>query len=450
MHMRLLTDRWLSLAALLWSFAVALVISSVVHAGPQGSGVRPSVNAPKAGHVDPNHPLFEFAPEDGTGMGAVCSCATPTDKSGTAITFTRASSGTCLKGNTLTGIENGDLVTCTTNQARVMPGGDGTGGLGLLVEGARTNNTPRSQEFDHAAWTSDQSGVAAPVVTANVATAPDGTLTADRLQVPATTGSQYSQIYQGSGCVTASATSASIFLKAHNGASAGTLDLCIQNPGTFCKACPFNPTTWTRCTLSGGVESVIIIGSNAVYGAGSGALGAAADVDLWGAQCEDAASSSSYIPTTTVAVTRALDVATFDVGSSINRTGSAAATIVSANNSLSAASLISVAGTSLTYLSIGQLTSGQAYIFDGTTIVNTTAGSNFASPHRFWSSWNAADAFSMTATNDTDSKTASGAFDGDMQGGTTTVSLGGENSGAGWVYGTIKRVCIDTSTTRCR
>src|SRR4029077_1644502 len=133
-------------------------------------------------------PLFEFAPASGVGMGTACACTTPTGSKGETLTFARSSSATCLKtvGTAPQTIANGDMVTCTTNQPRVMPGADGTNILGLLVEDARTNSALRSQQIENAAWTAANAVVAAPTITANAAVAPDGTTTAERVQIPAT------------------------------------------------------------------------------------------------------------------------------------------------------------------------------------------------------------------------------------------------------------------------
>lgn len=248
--------------------------------------------------------FFEFAPAGGLGMGAACACTTPTGAKGEALTFTRDSAGTCLKGSTLA-IANGDMVTCSTDQPRVMYGGDGTGGLGLLVEPARTNTALRSQEIeiDGGVWLPLNQVSAAPLVTSNAGVAPDGTTTAERIQFAACTAGNYSVVYQPNACAGGSNTR-SVFLKGVSGSGTTTI-----NPGSgAAQSCSFNATTWTRCVQENvAVAAHVMIGNNCAPG---GTL-SAADVYVWGAQCELGASASSYIPTAGSTVERKGELATF-------------------------------------------------------------------------------------------------------------------------------------------
>ena len=252
--------------------------------------------------------FFEFAPANGAGMGAACACAAVTGAKGEALTFSRASTGTCTKGNTTTSVNNGDLVSCTSNQPRVMPGGDGSGGLGLLVESSRTNSLLWSGDMSNAAWTKNGSVIAAPTVTGNFATAPDGTLTAARVQFPAATaGGQASQLFQ-TACPVGFVNSGSVFLKG-NGTSSGTVDFWqYNNSGPVCVTCTYNSSTWTRClnqtTTAAGVGIFAVANDTATCG---GTSRAAVDVLISGTQCETGPYATSYIPTTTVAVARAAD-----------------------------------------------------------------------------------------------------------------------------------------------
>src|SRR5688500_13085954 len=111
----------------------------------------------------------------GPSPGQECAGAL-TGTRGEALTFSRAGSGMCTKGD-------GTMVLLGNNVPRVQPGG-------LLMEAARTNLMVRSQEFDNAVWTKNATGAGvAPVVTANYAVAPDGTTSAERVQFSATPSS---------------------------------------------------------------------------------------------------------------------------------------------------------------------------------------------------------------------------------------------------------------------
>lgn len=252
--------------------------------------------------------FFEFAPTNGAGMGAACACTTPTGAKGEVMTYTRASNGTCTKtatgGLATTGIANGDLVVCSTNQPRVEY--DGAGVLGLRVEAARTNSTLRSEELDNVAWSSNNSGIALPTVTANAATAPDGTVTADRLQIPgSTTAGHYSQLYQLSACPGgAAAQIASVYLRGVSGSGS----VCLKI-GTNVATCNYVSGSWSRCTPSiNAAASTTLALSVDVTACGANAAGV--DAYVWGAQCENSGTyATSYIPTTSATVTRAVDIA---------------------------------------------------------------------------------------------------------------------------------------------
>jgi hypothetical protein len=276
--------------------------------------------------------FFEFAPSNGAGMGSACACAAVTGAKGEALTFTRTGDATCSRqGLATTGINNGDLTVCTGNQPRVEPSG---GVLGLRVEGARTSSVLRSQEVDNASWvTVGVLGPAAPTITANAATAPDGTLTADRVQVnacaPVGSASAVYQNYTG----TAAAWSGTLYVRGNG--SGGTLNLYyFDTTAALGNAvnCNYVSASWTRCDVPrtfantthrfgfGCVNDAVI--------SGSGNTGAA-DVFVWGAQSEVGAYATSYIPTVASATTRNAESATFPVALSTANNFSWAESLVS-------------------------------------------------------------------------------------------------------------------------
>jgi hypothetical protein len=425
--------------------AVALALLGQMPCGPEGPIFCQGENLA----------FFEFAPLSGKGMTAPCACTTPTGAKGEALTFTRASSGTCLKGNTTTGIATGDMVTCTTDQPRVMPGGDGTGGLGLLVEGARTSSTVRSQEIDNAAWSTAQSGVAAPIITANAAAAPDGTTTAERLQVAATTGGQYAQVYQA-GCPGANPETGSVFVKGVSGS--GTLDLAITSGGaTNCTACSYVSGSWSRCTvLTVSVDTTIVLGSSAIYGA-AGCTGAAADVYVWGAQCEAGAFASSYIATTSAAVARAQDVTGF-----LNLTWPASATFSHAVTYETPFALPATTNArALGVLYFDANNAIDSYMPNSTTIENWVIGgvskSSTASPalnvsasNHSYGYYDGAGVYSCA--NAVCSAPTVVAFT--PPSGSADLCIGSYGADCGTTpympFGVVKKFCLDPSATRCR
>jgi hypothetical protein len=228
------------------------------------------------------------------------------------ITFTRASTATYFNSV-------GTLTSAATDAPRFDYNPSTLAAQGLLIEEARTNLVTYSAQFDNAAW-----GATQITVTANAITAPDGTVSGD-LAVPST--SALSHYFRQVTTVTATAYAFSVFAKA-----GGYGFLVVVSSGY--NVC-FNLTTgavgassgsggtpsiqsvgngWYRCNLviteSAGNSSVYYVprpdNVSAFWtGAGDGTSG----VYFWGAQLEAGAFATSYIPTTTTALTRAADVA---------------------------------------------------------------------------------------------------------------------------------------------
>lgn len=99
-------------------------------------------------------------------------------------TFSRASIGTYFDSS-------GTLQTASSGSPRFDHDPVTHAPKGMLIEEARTNLFTRSSEFDNSAWAKISSNL-----TANAITAPDGTMTADKLASAANTNQHY--IYQGS------------------------------------------------------------------------------------------------------------------------------------------------------------------------------------------------------------------------------------------------------------
>jgi hypothetical protein len=276
--------------------------------------------------------FFEFAPNSGAGMGTVCSCGGISGAKGEPVTFTRASSAYCTKANEWSGIQNGDLVQCSSNQPLVMPGGDGSGALGVLMEDQATNLLLRSAEFDNAAWVNFDAGTGAVPVkgTANTDVAPDGTLTAERVTFASTLADagNASGLYQAVFMADAGASSlyvkdpATLGLDGGNidggGSTGGTFDLAIDKAsGVQCSTCTYVANTWTRCRL----EWVPTKSAGAMYIGNlsnlCGTIRAAQTPALWGAQAEIGAAGrspvTSYVPSGAAQGTRASGTLTMPI-----------------------------------------------------------------------------------------------------------------------------------------
>lgn len=207
------------------------------------------------------------------------------------LTFSRASTATRVNSAGL-------IETVSSNVPRLDYLGSTCPKLNL--EPQRTNVVTYSEQLDNAIWTKAAAGTGtAPIVTANYGVSPDGNQNADRVQF-ARTGSGYSLLDRNTASVGASVVS--FYGKSLSGTQ--VIHLYFGSAGQ-----DFTLTTeWQRFTLySPTSSSDLTIGTRA--GGGGIYDGGNLNIDclLWGFQKEEGAYATSYIPTTTAAVTRSRD-----------------------------------------------------------------------------------------------------------------------------------------------
>lgn len=410
-----------------------------LRAGSRG----PSLNG-AAGGV---YKFFEFAPSTGAGMGSVCGCTTVTGARGETVTYTRTGSATCLKSAAVTGIANGDMVTCSSDLPRIMPGGDGTGGLGMLMEEARTNSILQSAAIDNAAWSDQTAVVAAPTLNgANAAVAPDGNTTGDDYTFPATGASERSGRFQTAAALSGTASVCSFFVKGVSGS--GTLDVCTGTASSaVCSACAYTSSGWNRCNAANNIASQgCFIGNNTLRNGGT--TRASNRVYVWGAMGEAGVGMTSYIPTTSGAATRNADFATVSIAS------------ITAMNSLAYTYVTPTAYTTtpvpVTWRKdasnvfdgwINSTPAFQARLVVGGTPRGTTSTATVPVSSSNRLSWNGNGTTSRTCVNAACDESTPTSWT--PPSGTTTLYIGTFNTGAFSANGVIKLICLSATYGDC-
>jgi hypothetical protein len=240
---------------------------------------------------------------------------------------------------------SGVLQTAATNVPRFDHDPITHARKGLLLEGARTNQLLYSEELENAVYTLTWA-----TVTPNLITAPNGTLTADKLVESVNTTPHL--VMQNSAVTNVTPYSLSVYAKAAGrsivqiAASTGfdltntwaNYDLStgavgftgslgtasIENVGNGWYRCIFTATS--NSANAAGRFAVAILDSNKNSRLPAHLGDGTSGVYLWGMQFENSQVATSYISTTSVAATRGADVLVIPTGSWYNQ---AAGTVAS-------------------------------------------------------------------------------------------------------------------------
>lgn len=231
------------------------------------------------------------------------------------ITFTRASTGTYTDAS-------GVMQTAAINEPRWDYDPVTRVLRGMLIEEARTNLCLQSADMSNASWAKGAAVVALPVVTANQTLAPDGTLSADRVVYPLVTGAGAVSQLQMTYTATVAAYTLSVWLKGSVGGEQVYIYTQAGGANYARLRCTLT-TAWQRFTLT--TPNLSATGWS--YGIGTDLRDAsqtstpAQTIYAWGGQIELGAFATSYIPTTSAAATRAVDVASMPTASWFNANG---------------------------------------------------------------------------------------------------------------------------------
>lgn len=401
---------------------VIFLISTVALAGREERHVRE--NRRTRVWTGSQYAFFEAFPASGAGTSGACSTTAPTGAKGEALTFTRASNGTCTKtasgGLATTGIADGDLVVLGNNVSRVEY--DSAGTLGLRAESGATNLLPRFDALTDAAW----SDVGAPS-TVDGATDPFGATTGDTI-----TDSSAVALEGRSQPVTVVAASAQIaycYLKAGTLAKA-TLSL----DGTTASTTTLSPTAWSILQVADASASGVSVSFQVLAGSVVGDTGS---IIVGGCQVEAGTDRSAIVPTAAGTASRVTDgVMGYTLGAGVGPDVSLSASIWFGRPSTGQTTIV-ILGTAPNRALIGRSTNTAARLILNATTTTPAVPAMDTAQHRIWLSDSNGVRAAQWDSVDISAPAAS------MAGSASSGSFGP-------VGAIISQICIDPSPSRCR
>jgi hypothetical protein len=236
--------------------------------------------------------LYSQIPETGAGDFAVTRTTSPTANRSTRVNA------------------NGFIELVNDNVPRLdYPlGGAVNGCPALLVEPAGTNICLQSEDFS-TTWVPGQQGSGSnAAITTNVATAPDGTATADLIvfnRGAGNTSNDRSTLTQQPTVVSGTVYTQSVYLKAATSGDFGK-QIGIRNVAQGGVLVITLTANWVRYSKTETAPSTA--GFWQFINIGGSTADNTVSVHAWGAQLEVGSVATSYIPTTTQAITRGADV----------------------------------------------------------------------------------------------------------------------------------------------
>lgn len=211
------------------------------------------------------------------------------------VRFTAASSG-IIGGLYSAGPSTHFLSSCMLGFEVRTSGGVNV--AGPVVSGAVVQNLLTwSEQLDHAPWA--PGGTATPTVTPNVSSAPDGTLTADKIVFPSTSAGQEGFLGQDTGLVPSAGVpqTFSAWLRADSNLTIALR--FVQSGGANDVQGSVNVTTgWVRYSFTHNFPTVSATGGNLLARFQQGASQASKTCFVWGAQVNRGANPAPYISTT--------------------------------------------------------------------------------------------------------------------------------------------------------